>query len=981
MPRTAGSTRCGAAARRVAEGYSEVQRGGTHQARLERDAAVASPAAGSPPSTSATTPSCSAASTSTTTGRAADDGRYYIGRISVTDDDQNPLVVDWRAPVAEPFYRATPIEPMGVVRRRHFHTKRPRAPRHRRRGLRRRRRRRRRLHRGGRGARCSPRSTGSAPAACATSSPPSRPSRTRRSAPICPACWSSPAGPAPARPRWRCTAPPTCSTRTGGGSRRRGVLLVGPNPIFLRYIDQVLPSLGEDDVQLTTPRGLKPQLRAGTEPTAVAAVKGDARMATVIARALADRERAAATATSSSGSTGTAAAPARRLRADRRAAPGGGGARTTSGARYVDPDGARPPARPVPPVARARLPRDVRRLDSPAPALFGDRRRRGPLLDVPVAAALARGERAPEEWEAEVAAPHPARCPRYARRSNACGRCSAGAELVHDLFSFPALDPLGRRRHPRPRRAGAAPPRPAPRASARSPGPRPTSPSSTRPTRCSGPVEAARPRRRRGAAARPRAEQLASRQPRGRRTRSRRATRPRPRSPSRYGGRANVAGRGRRRVTSRTFGHVLVDEAQDLTAMQWRMLGRRCPSGSMTLVGDFGQASRPGAVADWDAVLGRPARRPARPAASRSASTTARRPRSWRSPTACWPPPRPAVEPVRSVRSTGRAPRFVAAADATSSSARRRRRGAARHGEGGTVGGDRAADLHDDLVDAARATSARPPTRPTRSTRRSRCSTPLDAKGLEFDHVVVVEPARLVTPDAAGLRLLYMTLTRATRTLTVVHAAPLPEALEPTSRTGRGPMTTTETRPHRRRRRLGPRAARRRARATPGSTSCSTSADAAGGRDRPPSRRGARSSTPPGSRRSCASSVEVAGARRPGGVVRRPALRGRHHRPGAGCAAPARRGARHRDQHPAPLLRARMGRAARRPSARELARRRPAGVLPPPPRVGPPLPAAPPHRARRADPDREGGHRAQRVEPAVQRADVDDHRRARRRDA
>jgi superfamily I DNA/RNA helicase len=54
---------------------------------------------------------------------------------------------------------------------------------------------------------------------------------------------------------------------------------------------------------------------------------------------------------------------------------------------------------------------------------------------------------------------------------------------------------------------------------------------------------------------------------------------------------------------------------------------------------------------------------------------------------------------------------------------------------------------------------------------------PTDAKGLEFDHVVVVEPSRLVHPDRAGLRLLYVTLTRATRTLTVVHADALPEAL------------------------------------------------------------------------------------------------------------------------------------------------------------------------------------------------------------
>ena len=55
--------------------------------------------------------------------------------------------------------------------------------------------------------------------------------------------------------------------------------------------------------------------------------------------------------------------------------------------------------------------------------------------------------------------------------------------------------------------------------------------------------------------------------------------------------------------------------------------------------------------------------------------------------------------------------------------------------------------------------------------------TGLDSKGLEFDHVVVVEPARLVAPDRSGLRLLYVVLTRATRQLVVVHAEPLPEAL------------------------------------------------------------------------------------------------------------------------------------------------------------------------------------------------------------
>src|SRR6187455_1327643 len=46
--------------------------------------------------------------------------RFHIGRVAVADADYEPLVIDWRAPVAEPFYRATGREPMGLYRRRHF---------------------------------------------------------------------------------------------------------------------------------------------------------------------------------------------------------------------------------------------------------------------------------------------------------------------------------------------------------------------------------------------------------------------------------------------------------------------------------------------------------------------------------------------------------------------------------------------------------------------------------------------------------------------------------------------------------------------------------------------------------------------------------------------------------------------------------------------------------------------------------------------
>jgi DNA helicase IV len=138
----------------------------------------------------------------------------------------------------------------------------------------------------------------------------------------------------------------------------------------------------------------------------------------------------------------------------------------------------------------------------------------------------------------------------------------------------------------------------------------------------------------------------------------------------------------------------------------------------------------------------------------------------------------PDVEPARSVRSTGHQPRFVStddAADLVTVAADAARNG---NGDRGTTAVIAPRDLHDDLVAlladvGAVAGSADAVDAPVAVVDAS------DAKGLEFDHVVVVEPGRLVNADAAGLRLLYTALTRATQTLTVAHAAPLPEALQP----------------------------------------------------------------------------------------------------------------------------------------------------------------------------------------------------------
>jgi hypothetical protein len=229
----------------------------------------------------------------------------------------------------------------------------------------------------------------------------------------------------------------------------------------------------------------------------------------------------------------------------------------------------------------------------------------------------------------------------------------------------------------------------------------------------------------------------------------------------------------------RTFGHVLVDEAQDLSAMQWRLLARRCPSGSMTLVGDFGQASRPGAPPGWDDVLANlPVHAGARvielsvnyrtPAeimavADRVLATAA-----------------PGITPGRAVRTTGIEPRFesVAAGDLVPVAADAARRAVRAEG---TVAVIAPPSLHADLVAALADVGAVADTAEALDAPVAVLNGP-DAKGLEFDVVIVVEPAELVRPDSAGLRLLYVTLTRATQELLVVHAQALPEALAPDGR-------------------------------------------------------------------------------------------------------------------------------------------------------------------------------------------------------
>ena len=341
-------------------------------------------------------------------------------------------------------------------------------------------------------------------------------------------------------------------------------------------------------------------------------------------------------------------------------------------------------------------------------------------------------------------------CPRCAPRSSACGRCSAAPSWC-TTCSGSRRSSARRRTACSPTRSSAAVPR------ARSATSRDVAWTEAdlalvdEADALLGPPSAARPRRgRRGR----RDAELEQAPPHGRRARAWAGTPTRPTCSRATAPTASPASADD--DEPRTFGHVLVDEAQDLTPMQWRMLARRCPSGSMTLVGDFGQASRPGALVELGRRPRQPARARCRRAASRSRSTTARRPRSWTSPTGCCRPRRPASSPPVRSAAPAPTPRSLAVAP-TSSSTRPARRGARvvdawRHGRG-----DRTASSCTPRSPTRSPTSARWPTTVEAHRRaRSRCSPASTPRASSSTTSIVVEPARARRRRPAGLRLLYV---------------------------------------------------------------------------------------------------------------------------------------------------------------------------------------------------------------------------------
>jgi DNA helicase IV len=689
--------------------------------------------------------------------------RWYVGRLAVEDDEHTPLVVDWRAPVAEPFYRATAIAPMGVVRRRHLITRK------------------------GREViglddevfdaeaveteQLNVTGEGALLAALERN-------RTGRMGDIVATIQSE----QDEAIRADLAGVLVVSGGPGTGKtavalhraayllythRRRlaaqGVLLIGPSSVFLRYIEHVLPSLGEQDVQLSTISGLKPRVHAtALESVAAARLKGDARMARVIERAVEDRERSlpqemlvlidGLRVRISHGDTVRVAEGSRRRRGTHNEK------RQYVVRRLLDLLVARYK------TAAIRAYRERRSDDENVTSMFD----RDGSLDVSVASALARNEPPPEGWEQELRVRLRAR-PEVKEALERMWPVLSGADLINDLFGFRALVHsaadgiltedeqllLHRARHGDISRVAWTEADIALIDEADA---------------LLGPVEAARPlrrRRRNGDEALDTATRVIENL--GLAGYADAAT-----LAERYGEPSGNGSEGA--IEPRAYGHVLVDEAQDLTAMQWRMLARRCPSGSMTLVGDPGQASKPGAVASWDDVLSHlPTHN-----APRFVTLTI----NYRTPAEVMEVASrllavaaPTVEPSRSVRSTGEQPHFVTAEpnEIVGVTARHARAALARTGTLAIIAPDA---LHQAIVDALADLGASAGTADALDAPIAVLD-PSSAKGLEFDHVVVVEPSALVTADRAGLRLLYVTITRTTKSLTVVHADALPEGLAP----------------------------------------------------------------------------------------------------------------------------------------------------------------------------------------------------------
>ncbi len=242
--------------------------------------------------------------------------------------------------------------------------------------------------------------------------------------------------------------------------------------------------------------------------------------------------------------------------------------------------------------------------------------------------------------------------------------------------------------------------------------------------------------------------------------------------------RANLGFRPGRRDEDevRTYGHILIDEAQDLSPMALRMVARRSLNGSMTIVGDIAQATGTWDRQDWEEVIEHLPQK--RPPERRELTTGYRIPAPAMSLAArVLRHAAPDLTPPVAIRSDGDAPIVRQCTDLLADLPSMVRDERDRVGSG-NVAVITPRSLTDD-VRAALTAGGIAHGGATRSGLDLQVTVvPVQlVKGLEVDAAIVVEPARIVSEERQGVRALYVALTRATKRVGVLHAEPLPAAM------------------------------------------------------------------------------------------------------------------------------------------------------------------------------------------------------------
>ncbi len=698
--------------------------GGTFQARVEREVTAAEQARRLAQLNAVEHGLCFGRTDAAPAGDTA--GTLYIGRIGLRDEEYEPRLIDWRAPAAHPFYAATPKDPNGLIRRRHIYTRNrtvtgvddevfdlDRLSEPDRKSL------------SGEAmliASITTGRTGRMSDVVATIQ--AEQDRVIRSA--LQGVLVVQGGPGTGKTVAALHRAAYLLYTHRRTLERRGVLVIGPNATFLRYISQVLPSLGETDVVLSSIAELFPGVKAAPDDDpAAAVVKGDQKMVGVLRRAVRNLQQVppgdlevtadGVPMTVPRDAVLRARDRARGLRKPHNVARklfvtemlgALAQAEATALGRQLDPDDL--------PYARARLwdePPVRAALDALWPFLTPQRLVAGLLAEE---GALRRA--APGFSSAERAA--------VLRPGHPDAWTVADVPLLDEAAQLLGTDDtaekIRRRAAERERRAEEKYAREVLEITGLA---------------GQGFVDAAT---------------LAdwNRDPGQPLTTAERAW----------------------ADPSWAYGHVIVDEAQELSAMAWRMVMRRIPTRSLTVVGDVAQRGSAAGARSWAQMLDPYVRGRWR---EEQLTVNYRTPAEIMAVAAdVLAAVAPGERPPESVREEGVPPRAVRGLTRTPQVVEEE---LAEMGDGGRLAviaaGPRIADL-------ARVIPAAVP-----GDRTEVLDSPValltvgQSKGLEFDRVVLVDPAGILAQSPAGGHDLYVAITRATHRLTVVHAGDLPPSL------------------------------------------------------------------------------------------------------------------------------------------------------------------------------------------------------------